>query len=40
MWRVAKGDITLESRNAAAGRARLIHEEVTVNTQALDAAAI
>jgi len=40
MWRVAKGDITLESRNAVAGRARLIHEEVTVNTRALDAAGI
>jgi len=40
MWRVAKGDITLESRNNAAGRARLIHEEIIVNTQALDAAGI
>ena len=40
MWRVAKGDITLESRNNAAGRARLIHEEIIVNTQALDAAAV
>jgi len=36
MWRVAKGDITLESRNNASGKARLIHEEVIVNTQALD----
>ncbi len=40
MWRIAKGDFTLESRNAAAGRARLIHEEIIVNTQALDAAAV
>jgi len=40
MWRVAKGDFTLESRNAAAGRARLIHEEIIVNTQAIDAAGI
>jgi hypothetical protein len=40
MWRVAKGDFTLESRNAAAGRARLIHEEIIVNTQAVDAAGI
>ena len=40
MWRVAKGDITLESRNNASGKARLIHEEIIVNTQALDAAAI
>ena len=40
MWRVAKGDITLESRNNAAGRARLIHEEIIVNTQAVDAAGI
>jgi len=37
MWRVAKGDITLEARNAAAGRVRLIHEEIIVNTQAFDA---
>jgi hypothetical protein len=37
MWRVAKGDFTLEARNAAAGRARLIHEEIIVNTQAFDA---
>jgi len=36
MWRVAKGDITLESRNAASGRARLIHEEIITNTEALD----
>jgi hypothetical protein len=40
MWRVAKGDITLESRNAAAGKARLIHEEIITNTQAIDAAGI
>jgi hypothetical protein len=40
MWRVAKGDITLESRNNAAGKARLIHEELIVNTEALDAAGI
>jgi hypothetical protein len=40
MWRVAKGDITLESRNAANGRARLVHEEVIVNTEAIDAAGI
>jgi len=40
MWRVAKGDFTLESRNAAAGRARLIHEEIIVDTQAIDAAGI
>ena len=40
MWRVAKGDITLEARNNASGKARLIHEEVIVNTEALDAAAV
>jgi hypothetical protein len=40
MWRVAKGDFTLESRNAAAGRARLIHEEIIVNTQAFDASGL
>jgi hypothetical protein len=40
MWRVAKGDITLESRNNAAGRARLIHEEIIVNTRAIDASGI
>jgi hypothetical protein len=40
MWRVAKGDITLESRNNAAGSARLIHEALIVNTEALDATGI
>ena len=40
MWRVAKGDIALESRNAAAGKARLIHEELIVNSEALDQAGI
>jgi hypothetical protein len=40
MWRVAKGDFTLESRNAAAGRARLIHEEIIVNTRAFDASGL
>jgi hypothetical protein len=40
MWRVAKGDITLESRNNASGKARLIHEEIIVHTEALDAAAV
>lgn len=40
MWRVAKGDITLETRNNANGRARLIHEEIIVNTEYLDEAGV
>lgn len=40
MWRVAKGDITLETRNNANGRARLIHEEIIVNSEALDNAGV
>lgn len=40
MWRVAKGDITLETRNNANGRARLIHEEIIVNSEALDKAGV
>jgi hypothetical protein len=39
-WHVAKGDITLESRNNAAGKARHIHEELIVNVAALDDVAI
>lgn len=40
MWRVAKGDITLETRNNANGGARLIHEEIIVNSEALDMAGV
>ncbi|MEM4438631.1 MAG: phage capsid protein [Pyrobaculum sp.] len=40
MWRVAKGDITLETRNNANGRARLIHEEIIVHSEALDTAGV